>query len=811
MHKKTIFISFIAFVLSLLFCVSLSYSVEAKTVSSHDFSITVGDEEYAYAILQNTNHNNETKQQIHFRIYLNKEVVVSDAEEYKYVWTHKFELYQGGQLILDEIDVMPSKTGDVYADDATFYTRKSQETVLFSKLDYLFLGYDIDPTLEYTVKFYNSFSCVDCPSDYEYKEQVLEPIELKLATDTIAPTLDQSGYNSIVKVENGVRRIINGSKFSVTFSDSGSGINRAYYLFTDVAYNYVDDVLNHDEVIEMTSGQELSVDLKSSSYGEGYLQVYDWLWGNYNKTYYVFFVVFDNCENVYAYRNDFALYIEKDKNDIVYTGEISEEGSYRNISIDIDTTYETYYSLSENSFEDLKVITSKYTQPISLGSSENGVYYLHIVQYDNMGNLLKFSRKYTFDNTAPSVNTTISSIPVENTSYKSVNIGVQFKDVYRAESSEVEGVGVGVAYYYLSDKLLTKEDYALINNSYIIGQKLAIENLDDGTYYMYFRVLDILGNEAVYYYTYILDNTAPVVDILSYTESLVPVVDPYVSFTVSGSNTAVYRCGWFEDGVTPTYSQLTKICNPSSNITVDIVVEGGYRLWIYASDKAGNDVYEKSPVVLVDKKGPTVSVTNQYDTLEYLYSNIITIDVEDGASAIEDVIYYAWSKSNTTLTSDNITNTTTDGVVNYPLGVYGTYNLYIKVKDVLGNESVTKVETLYYIDTDEIKLNLYGDKKITIIKNTKYEEEGATAYKSSNKSIKVNVVIEGSVDTSKAGKYVIKYIAGEGELQVIETRVIIVKEVNQYYIITGVAFATGIIVSLMIRLIRNRKKVSSES
>ena len=85
MHKKTLIISFIAFVLSLFFSMSVSYCVEAKTVSSHDFSVTVGDEEYAYAILQNATHDNEVKQQIHFRIYLNKEVIVSDAEIYDYV------------------------------------------------------------------------------------------------------------------------------------------------------------------------------------------------------------------------------------------------------------------------------------------------------------------------------------------------------------------------------------------------------------------------------------------------------------------------------------------------------------------------------------------------------------------------------------------------------------------------------------------------------------------------------------------------------------------------------------------------------
>jgi hypothetical protein len=523
------------------------------------------------------------------------------------------------------------------------------------------------------------------------------------------------------------------------------------------------------------------------------------------KAYYAYFVITDNSDNVYVNVVAFGLDVKKDKDNIEYTGEISEEGTYKSITIDIDSTYDTYYSLTEADFIETKNITSKYTAPLTIGGSENGEFYLHIIQHKNDGEILKLTRKYIFDNTIPSVDTTLSSIPVENTSYKKVSIGVNFKDIYRKENQEYVGVGIDKSYYLVSNVVLSEEEYTNINNSYILGSKVSIEGVVDGTYYVYFRVLDALGNEGVYYYTYIIDNTAPVVSVVEHSAGNDAIVDPYVVFNVSGANTAVFRCGWFEDGVTPTYSQLTKICNPSSKNYVSDVLEGEYRLWVYASDKAGNEIYEKSPVVLVDRKGPSVTVTNQYNTTEYLYSNQISVNVIDGASDIDESIYYGWNKVGSTAEVD-ISHVVENGVIDYPMGYYGTYNLYIKARDVLGNESTTKIDYVYYIDTDAIILNIYGDDSITIIKNSKYDEEGATAYKSSNKNIKIDVIVEGKVDTSRAGKYVIKYIAGEGELQQIKTRTIIVKEVNQYYFITLGTFGVGIGVSLIIRCIRNKRK-----
>ena len=104
---------------------------------------------------------------------------------------------------------------------------------------------------------------------------------------------------------------------------------------------------------------------------------------------------------------------------------------------------------------------------------------------------------------------------------------------------------------------------------------------------------------------------------------------------------------------------------------------------------------------------------------------------------------------------------------------------------------------------------MYGEEEISIIKNKKYEEFGAYAYKQNHSNIKVNVTIDAKVDTSKAGKYTVTYTAGEGELQKVVTRTIIVEEVNQYYVITMTTFILGVSISVIIKLVILKKEKKS--
>ena len=434
MHKKRIFIAFIALCFSFIFSLSFSFMVSAKRVSSNDFTIDVGDDSNVYPIIQETTYEDETYNQLTFLVSVNKDREKDNSSTiYNYVWTHVFEVYEEGNLVLTERDVSPSKVNDEYPSDAEFYNRNREVQVYYSKENYLLEGRDFDVSKNYTIKFYNTFTCVDCPNDYEFKEQVLETIELKIVLDKNAPVVDTTGISDMVINKDGYTTVINESKFSVTYSDDLSGIKEAYYVFSNVSYIsggliYIGDILEREKPVYFNSGDTLIAGIESSSYGEGFLQRTDFF--TYFITYYIYIIVEDNAGNIYPYVASFYLYIEKDKNDIEYTGHISEEGTYKSIDLNINPAYETYYSFSDRSFENKSNITSKYTSPVKLGTNDNGVYYLHMYQYDDEGNMLKFTRKYTLDNNAPIINPSTSTIPINNSTLKTISILVNFIDIY---------------------------------------------------------------------------------------------------------------------------------------------------------------------------------------------------------------------------------------------------------------------------------------------------------------------------------------------------------------------------------------------
>jgi len=826
MHKRKLVMMFLSMLFGFMSILMFSNCVSAKTVSSQDFNVSVGDDNYAYALAQNTVHENENKQQLHFLVHLNQEVIPGDEDVYNYVWTHKFELYLGDTMILDETDVMPSKVDGSYEEDAEFSTRKTQRDVYFSKEGTLFVNYDIDPTNTYKIKFYNSFTCVDCPNEYAYKEQVLDVIELTVVIDVTAPTLNLDDLNDKIETTKfnnvSVNKVVNGTSFSVDIADDGAGIKEAYYIFSSIKYTYVSDLLEYEEEQAFESGDELVLWMDVSQYEDGYYlyETYSLFdgWIEVPTNFYAYFVIVDKCENYTTMFATVNLYFEANKNNVEYSGELPEEGTYKSIDLEVNPSYETYVILSDSPTLFLKDITMKYEGKTTLGSGENGEYYLHMYQKNSEGEILKLTRKYVFDSTAPSVvPTEHTNIPTVNKSYKSFSISIDFDDAFPVEgqyyycSNEFVDVycsGLSSMYYYLSNRELNDNENDLIDQPYTEMATLTFNDLNDGEYYLYFKVLDRVDNVAVYSYKYIIDNTAPIITYTDHNDSDVPSLAPHVVFEVDEKETS-YKCVWFEDGLTPTYSQMTSNCNKGSDVTINITGEGRYRLWVYAKDAAGNETYAYSPVVLADRKGPNIVVTSEYSDEVYRYSNNIQFVITDGISSVDDTIKYGWYKENANVTANMLSNQISkDATINYPSGLYGTYYLYVSAKDELGNESLKKSDVKYYIDTDKIVLSLYGEDKITIIKNSKYEEFGAYAYKQSSKSIKVNVVVTGSVDTSKAGKYTITYTAGEGPLREVLTRTIIVEEVNQYYIITFVTFGTGIIASCIITFVRVKKEKS---
>lgn len=87
---------------------------------------------------------------------------------------------------------------------------------------------------------------------------------------------------------------------------------------------------------------------------------------------------------------------------------------------------------------------------------------------------------------------------------------------------------------------------------------------------------------------------------------------------------------------------------------------------------------------------------------------------------------------------------------------YDTNKIYLEVEDSSSNKAVKSIDVLYN-DIDNPTINLVGE-DIMIYVGSKYEEPGYNAIDNCDGDITNKVIVEGNVDTNKAGIYEIKYI-----------------------------------------------------
>lgn len=104
----------------------------------------------------------------------------------------------------------------------------------------------------------------------------------------------------------------------------------------------------------------------------------------------------------------------------------------------------------------------------------------------------------------------------------------------------------------------------------------------------------------------------------------------------------------------------------------------------------------------------------------------------------------------------------------------GTYQLYYDSRD---HQAITKSRTVHIIDTIPPTMSLVGDSTLELTVGDAYLEEGVIV-EDNDPLVDVNdVVMSGSVDTSKAGSYTIQYtVEDQAKQRVALTRTVIVKE-----------------------------------
>ena len=103
--------------------------------------------------------------------------------------------------------------------------------------------------------------------------------------------------------------------------------------------------------------------------------------------------------------------------------------------------------------------------------------------------------------------------------------------------------------------------------------------------------------------------------------------------------------------------------------------------------------------------------------------------------------------------------------------------LILEATDSSGNKT-TITKNIKFIDNENPKINLKGDKRIYLQKGNKYTEPGYEAIDNCLGNITDSVVISNNIDINKNGEYEVKYEVTDGFNKTIEKRTIYVYEKN---------------------------------
>ena len=104
------------------------------------------------------------------------------------------------------------------------------------------------------------------------------------------------------------------------------------------------------------------------------------------------------------------------------------------------------------------------------------------------------------------------------------------------------------------------------------------------------------------------------------------------------------------------------------------------------------------------------------------------------------------------------------------------YNLKYQVQDTSGNKT-EKIRKVIIVDDVPPVITLNGSASMTVYLNASYDEKGAKAHDEKDGDLTDKISIEGSVDTSKTGKYTITYkVSDKSGNEAKKTRTVTVTE-----------------------------------
>lgn len=826
MMKKILYVFafvFIAFVFG-------DVRIEAKVSASDIFEIEVGKEDVlgVYYTLEEDSDKN-VKERINFAVTLKG---VSNSKN-DYRWEHTFCYSINNEEEICEYDL----TGSDQENKQYIY---SDQTYNFTFYDGDMPYYSEDLVFDY-VLFKNKFVCLDCDND---SEVILD--DIRFEKDKI-----DYKYNYDVNV-NYVEN--NSKKYVVNYSSNNKVFVKALFVNNSGSNLVLEEAPKYKLVNEVCVGdnnchEEIIDEVYSSgdSNNEHPLSITPYL-GNLNYYYHGDNLVYDNNTIAYEfakYKTTLVCLSNCESRRVVETIVLNEDFyyfDYTKPSIDVENTIINSYTSGDVNYsknsevkitindnqsglneDSLKyyIITPYYNscsygsvksysfvngESFFVGEGLNGGYCMYYQVSDRIGNTYTSDYYiYYFDNKGPVISADNSYDSSKY--YNEVNLNLSYTD----SLSKVKET-----YYLWSKEEISEEDYMLVkNNGKVLNQTISSSELnEDGSYYLYIVSFDNASNYSF--------NDLGIFNIdtvgLELNEVIVETNGLESEYSNLGKIKLIidqipegeeFKCGFFNSDIV-NVSDLMVSCYNKQEFSIPTGYEGKYNLFVYVKDRANNySLFKVLDDLKIDTKSPVIDYSILYDDDKYRIVNEIVVNVSDLNGINETYLKYGWfEKNKTNVVSSNLVNNFTNGEkIQYPKGVYGEYKLYVLAIDNIGNEKLISLNKIFKIDTDIININLVGEKSITILKGEHYEDLGAIAYKGDilNGGRVSDVIIEGSVDSSKEGVYHITYKSGEGDLFVSVTREVIVKS-NSAYIIGGVSFFVigGLVIFL--RLVLRRKK-----
>ena len=404
---------------------------------------------------------------------------------------------------------------------------------------------------------------------------------------------------------------------------------------------------------------------------------------------------YTNAENYYCTS------LTEDVDSIEMKADITTGFTNKNVTVTIkypyDITNTKEYSVNGNDW----TTTRDYYMGVNV--TENRTIYARTKDKD--GNIVE-EKQITINNIdteLPSI--TIETNPNQNTFILAKpNSTIDLNITINAEDLGVSGLRTTQYAWVKDGERINYEDFD--QNIILNKTRLGI-----GTYTLYVRATDNAGNvkEETRTYTINYDNQAPRITIQSNPNQNTfilanPDATTDLSITInvedlgiSGLKEAQYA--WVKDGENINYEPLSE----SITLNKTQLGIGTYTLYVKAVDNVGNQSEEtREYVINYDNQDPEIIINSLPNQNTFIVSNLndtvdidITITVQDiGVSGLKEA-QYAWVKDGERIVYKNFNDRVS--LKQKQLGI-GTYILYVKAIDNIGNEKEIRQE--YKVELD---------------------------------------------------------------------------------------------------------------